>query len=193
MFEASSDPPTQRHSWLFLDYYNSEVRLPHSYSQHFSWLQRAMNDRPEWWQWWDAGFPGESTVLNGWITFGERPRRAAVSSKVSDHRRWVDVSLRMSTASFAALDRRELAQYSPAFVREVQKRIIKVNASITANTHSVSLHVESETGAMLDEEDVLVDLIDPKCEVIFAVFKVKQAPSSATNGSTAEQVCYRTS
>ena len=123
MFDPGIDPPTQRHSWLFLHYHNSEVRLPHSYSQHFSWLQHALNDRPEWWQWWDAGFSGEPTVLGGWITFSDRPRRATVSSKVNDHWRWVDVSLRMSTGSFAALDRHELAQYSPTFVREARTAV----------------------------------------------------------------------
>lgn len=118
MLDPNFGPPTPRHSWLFLNYYDSEVRIPHSYSQHFSWLQRALNDRPEWWQWWDAGFTGEPTVLDGWITFGEKPRRATVRSKVSDQWRWVDVSLRMSTGSFTALDRHELARYSPTFVQE---------------------------------------------------------------------------
>ncbi|KAF7194948.1 putative bifunctional E2/E3 enzyme [Pseudocercospora fuligena] len=75
-----------------------------------------------------------------------------------------------------------------AFVQEVQKRVTKVNASITASTHGVSLHVESETGALLDEEDILSNLISPKSETIFAVFKVKQAPSAAPTGSTAEQI-----
>lgn len=123
------EPPSQRHSWLFLDYYNSAVRIPHSYSQHFSWLQRALNDCPEWWQWWDAGFTGEPTVLAGRITFGEKPRRATVSSKVSDQWRWIHVTLRMSTVSFSAWDRHELSTYSPTFVREARTAVSDILAA----------------------------------------------------------------
>jgi hypothetical protein len=141
MFDPGINPSTQRHSWLFLDYYNFEVQLPHSYSQHISWLQRALNDRPEWWQWWDAGFSGEPTVLNGRITFGERSRRATVSSKVSDQWRWVDVSLRMSTGSFAALDRHELAQHLPTFVREARTAVSDILGA-AAKTFSLGDHPE---------------------------------------------------
>ncbi|KXT06246.1 hypothetical protein AC578_9181 [Pseudocercospora eumusae] len=64
-----------------------------------------------------------------------------------------------------------------AFVQEIQKRVTKVDASITASTHAVSLHVDSDIGALLDGDDILSHLIVPKSDIIFAVFKAKQITS----------------
>lgn len=58
-----------------------------------------------------------------------------------------------------------------AFIDELYKRVAKRGLPITPNTHIATLHLDGETGAIIDCEDVLSDVItDPKSEKVFAVF-----------------------
>ncbi len=72
-----------------------------------------------------------------------------------------------------------------AFVDELYKRISRRGLNIAPNTHIATLHLDSETGALIDCEDILSDVVlDPKTESVFAVF----TPKAATDGSQAPQV-----
>ena len=62
-----------------------------------------------------------------------------------------------------------------AFVDELWKRIARQKLSLAPNTHIMTLHLDSETGGIIDYEDVLSDLVtDPKNEKLFAVFAQKE-------------------
>ncbi|KAK3715697.1 hypothetical protein LTR37_006922 [Vermiconidia calcicola] len=69
-----------------------------------------------------------------------------------------------------------------AFIEEIYKRVTRQGLNITANTHLATLHLGSATGAIIDCEDVLGDVVtDPKTEKLFAVFAKKQSASAFTD------------
>ena len=76
-----------------------------------------------------------------------------------------------------------------AFVDELYRRIARRGLAIAPNTHIATLHLDSETGAIIDCEDLLSDVVnDPKTEKLFAVFTEKaQAGESSQKGHTAAQ------
>ena len=73
-----------------------------------------------------------------------------------------------------------------AFIDELFRRITKQGLDITPNTHIATLHLDSESGALIDAEDLLGDVVsDPKTEKLFSVFTKKTA-SDATAAQQAE-------
>jgi hypothetical protein len=56
-----------------------------------------------------------------------------------------------------------------SFKDEIIKRAIRQNIPVTAETHDLTLHLQSQTGPTLDSEDMLSDVIIGS-ETIFAVF-----------------------
>lgn len=73
-----------------------------------------------------------------------------------------------------------------AFVDELFKRIARQGLAIAPNTHIATLHLDSETGGLVDVEDLLSDVVlDPKNDKLFAVFSQKNAgTSAATQGQS---------
>ncbi|KAK4539468.1 hypothetical protein LTR36_010904 [Oleoguttula mirabilis] len=71
-----------------------------------------------------------------------------------------------------------------AFIEELFRRIARQGLALAPNTHVATLHLDSETGAIIDCEDVLADVIDPT-EKLFAVFSEKHP--IATNSTTGQQ------
>lgn len=69
------------------------------------------------------------------------------------------------------------------FVDELFKRIARQGLAIAPNTHIATLHLDSETGGLIDFEDVLSDVVlDPKHDKLFAVFtQNKSGPSASTH------------
>ena len=81
-----------------------------------------------------------------------------------------------------------------AFVEELYKRVAKRGFPIAPNTHIATLRLDSETGAIIDSEDALSDVVtDPRSEKVFAVFEKKANASGAGEASSvAEQVsCWQ--
>ena len=69
-----------------------------------------------------------------------------------------------------------------AFIDELYRRIAKQGLAITRNTHIATLHLDSETGALIDADDLLSDVVsDPKSEKLFSVFVKKDASSAAAS------------
>lgn len=141
MLDPDFGAPSERHSWLFLAHDPTARRPPSAYQQHLSWLRRNLNDREEWWRWWDAGFPHQPTVLDGWITFDTKPRRTSVRSAVDGDWRWITVSIGASDAAFAHLDRQQMAAYSLSFVEEARSHISTI-LSAAAKKHGLGAHPE---------------------------------------------------
>jgi hypothetical protein len=74
-----------------------------------------------------------------------------------------------------------------AFIDELYRRIARQGLAITPNTHIATLHLDSETGALIDAEDLLSDVIsDPKSEQIVSVFSKKDAREAAAAASSGE-------
>lgn len=71
-----------------------------------------------------------------------------------------------------------------AFIDELYKRIAKQGLAITPNTHIATLHIDCETGALIDAEDLLSDVIDPKTEKIFSVFDRKDSPKATATAAS---------
>lgn len=77
-----------------------------------------------------------------------------------------------------------LIPYNPhalvgALVDEIFKRAVKQNFRVFPETHIVTLRTHSQTGALLDTEDVLSDVLPrPQAESIYAVFAAKPALST---------------
>ena len=64
------------------------------------------------------------------------------------------------------------------FIDELYKRAARQGLPVTPDTHVATLHLDSETGAIVDCEDVLQDVLpDPKTKSLFAVFT--RRPTSA--------------
>ena len=80
-----------------------------------------------------------------------------------------------------------------AFIDELYRRIARQGLAITPNTHIATLHLDSETGALIDAEDLLSDVIsDPKTEHIYSLFSKKdvtevEATAPSELGATAIQ------
>lgn len=61
-----------------------------------------------------------------------------------------------------------------AFIDELFKRIGRLNLDIKPDTHVATLHLDSETGALLDCEDLLSDVIgEGEREKLFMVLKAE--------------------
>ena len=73
-----------------------------------------------------------------------------------------------------------------AFIDELFKRIARQNLQLRPDTHVATLHLDSETGAILDCEDLLSDVVgeDDK-EKLFMVLKEKQASSQTPTDTQA--------
>lgn len=77
-----------------------------------------------------------------------------------------------------------LIPYNPqalvsAFADEIFKRAVKHNINVKAETHTVTLRAKSQTGAVLDTEDVLGDVLPrPEAESIYAIFNSKSATTT---------------
>ncbi|KAK3660943.1 hypothetical protein LTR22_007771 [Elasticomyces elasticus] len=69
-----------------------------------------------------------------------------------------------------------------AFVDELFKRIARQGLALTPNTHIATLHVDS--GAIVDLEDILHDVINSTKDKLYAVFTAKQGASSASPVTT---------
>ena len=75
-----------------------------------------------------------------------------------------------------------------AFIDELYRRVARQGLDITPNTHIATLHLDSETGALIDAEDLLGDVVsDPKTEKLFSVFAKKNA-GNATSSTQLESV-----
>ncbi|EME39358.1 hypothetical protein DOTSEDRAFT_179879 [Dothistroma septosporum NZE10] len=73
-----------------------------------------------------------------------------------------------------------------AFIEELFRRIARQGRKLEPNTHIATLHLDSETGAIIDSEDLLGDVItDPKTEKLFAVFETKPATKIADEEAAA--------
>lgn len=64
------------------------------------------------------------------------------------------------------------------FIQEIFKRLARLNIALAANTHICTLHLDSETGAIVDCEDVIADVVFPG-DALFAVFSPVAAQSTA--------------
>lgn len=61
-----------------------------------------------------------------------------------------------------------------AFIDELFKRIARHGSSVKPDTHIATLRLDSETGAVLDYEDLLVDVIgEDERDKVFMVLKEK--------------------
>lgn len=68
-----------------------------------------------------------------------------------------------------------------AFVEEIWKRLRRQGIPLEPNTHIATLHLDGETGALIDVEDVLSDVVtNPARENIFAVFTTKENPATSS-------------
>lgn len=76
-----------------------------------------------------------------------------------------------------------------AFIDELYRRIARRGLNIAPNTHVTTLHLDSETGAIIDCEDSLSDVVsDPRNEQLFAVFTEQvQTGATSSNSQTAAQ------
>lgn len=63
------------------------------------------------------------------------------------------------------------------FKDEIIKRAIRQNLPVTAETHDLTLHLQSQTGPILDSEDALSDVVIGS-ETIFAVFSQRSGSIS---------------
>lgn len=80
-----------------------------------------------------------------------------------------------------------------AFIDELFKRIARLNLPLQPDTHVATLHLDSETGAILDCEDLLADVVgEDEKEKLFMVLKEKQDKSSADAESAPSSVSVRT-
>jgi hypothetical protein len=70
------------------------------------------------------------------------------------------------------------------FIDELFSRLSRQNIPLAPNTHACTLHLDSETGAIIDCEDVLADVILPGDE-IFAVFASVPKEEEVDNGLVA--------
>lgn len=62
-----------------------------------------------------------------------------------------------------------------AFIEELFKRVARQGLSLAPNTHVATLRLDNETGAIIDCEDVLSDVVtDPSTDRLFAVFQRKE-------------------
>lgn len=67
-----------------------------------------------------------------------------------------------------------------AFIDELFKRIARLNLPLQPDTHIATLHLDSETGAILDCEDLLADVVgEDEKNKLFVVLKEKQGDSAA--------------
>ncbi|KAF2158863.1 hypothetical protein M409DRAFT_61284 [Zasmidium cellare ATCC 36951] len=72
-----------------------------------------------------------------------------------------------------------------AFITELWKRIVKLGVKVEPNTHIVTLHLDSEDGAIIDADDMLDAVVDSEKDKLFATFKegnVKQTSSTPQQG-----------
>lgn len=78
-----------------------------------------------------------------------------------------------------------------AFIDELFRRVQKQGFQLYANTHRVTLHLDGETGPVLDTEDLLGDLVtEPKNEILFAVFRSKSASAAPGAPVGAQSVSF---
>ncbi|KAK8102467.1 hypothetical protein PG984_015613 [Apiospora sp. TS-2023a] len=69
-----------------------------------------------------------------------------------------------------------------AFVDELYERAARRGLSVTRLSHALTARLNSETGALIDPEDVLSDVVqDPKSETIFAIFTLKGSANTTTS------------
>ncbi|KAM3414997.1 hypothetical protein BST61_g10134 [Cercospora zeina] len=62
-----------------------------------------------------------------------------------------------------------------AFVEELCRRIAKQGLKLAPTTHAITLHLDGETGAIIDPEDILSDVVtDSRNDNLFAVFTPKE-------------------
>lgn len=69
------------------------------------------------------------------------------------------------------------------FIEELFKRLARQSIPLTADTHVCTLHLDSETGAVVDCEDLIGDVIFPD-DVLFAVYSPASTTEQAMTGST---------
>ncbi|KAK7973177.1 hypothetical protein PG988_007311 [Apiospora saccharicola] len=68
------------------------------------------------------------------------------------------------------------------FVDELYERAARQGLPVTRLSHAVTAHLNSNTGAILDPEDKLADVVqDPKSDTIFAVFTLRGSANTAIN------------
>ena len=76
-----------------------------------------------------------------------------------------------------------------AFIDEIFKRIARQNLPQRPDTHIATLHLDSETGAILDCEDLLSDVVDEDGkEKLFMVLREKQATCQDAADRTGSRV-----
>jgi hypothetical protein len=77
-----------------------------------------------------------------------------------------------------------------AFVDELFKRIARQGLAIAPDTHIAALRLDSETGALIDLEDVLSDVVlDPNNDKLFAVFSEKQGSNGVSSSAQGPVTC----
>lgn len=68
-----------------------------------------------------------------------------------------------------------------AFIDELFKRIARLDLKLRPDTHIATLHLDSETGAILDCEDLLSDVVgEDEKDKLFLMLKEKDTASLTT-------------
>lgn len=78
------------------------------------------------------------------------------------------------------------------FVQELEWRIPRQGIEIAPGT-SIVLHLDSESGAVVDADDMLSDIVDPKNDTLFAVLKETQKNGDGGSAEDTGKVSLRLS
>ena len=78
-----------------------------------------------------------------------------------------------------------------AFIDELFKRIARLDLQLQPDTHIATLHLDSETGAILDCEDLLSDVVgEDKKDKLFMVVKKKDAARESNANEVRSTPCH---
>ncbi len=136
MLDPNFGPPLPRHSWLFLSASrwvdSKDLELPVSYRHQLNRLRKKLNADPQWWEWWDAGFPGEAVVLDMAIEFSDSPRRSYLGSSRDRDWRWIRARVGAPTGPIADMSRKQLDTPAMEFARLANDHVAAVVGAVAA-------------------------------------------------------------
>lgn len=139
MLDPDFGPPLARHSWLFLSASrlvdDRDLRLPVSYWHQLDRLRKKLNADPQWWDWWDAGFPREAAVFEVEIEFAGTPGRRYLGSWRDRDWRWVSARIGAATGPIVGMSRRQLDTPSIEFAQLANHHVQAVLQLVTAKHH----------------------------------------------------------